>query len=84
LETSGDRLGNNRKKIHQVEGSEGGKALEAEGVESMENRKIENKKRLKQIAIDSDLHKEFKAQVAKEGKSIKEITESLIMDYLGA
>ena len=57
--------------------------MRQEGEESMENRKNENTKRLKQIAIDPDLHKEFKVQVAKEGKSIKEITEGLIRDYLG-
>lgn len=56
--------------------------LELGGAESMENRKIENTKRLKQVAIDADIHKEFKVQVAKEGRSIKESVESLMKEYL--
>ena len=48
----------------------------------MENRKIENTKRLKQVAVDADIHKEFKVQVAKEGRSIKESVESLMKEYL--
>lgn len=49
----------------------------------MENRKIENTKKLKQIAIDAEVHKELKVQASKEKRSIKEYVESLIMETLG-
>ena len=49
----------------------------------MENRKIENTKKLKQIAIDAEIHKELKVQASKEKRSIKEYVESLLKEVLG-
>ena len=49
----------------------------------MKNRKIEKSKKLKQIAIDAEIHKELKVQSSKEKTSIKEYVESLLEGALG-
>lgn len=49
----------------------------------MENRKIEKSEKLKQIAIDVEIHKELKVQASKEKRSIKEYVESLLKEVLG-
>jgi predicted HicB family RNase H-like nuclease len=49
----------------------------------MKNRKNEKYKKLKQIAIDEELHRELKIQAAKEKKTIKEFVENLLREILG-
>jgi len=37
---------------------------------------------MKWLAIDSDLHRRFKARTAAEGKQMKDVIETLIEEYL--
>ncbi len=83
METSGgNRLGNNRER--QIGLRERGREGFWRGKEkNMENRKIEKSKKLKQIAIDAEIHKELKVQASKEKRSMKEYVESLLKEVLG-